>query len=416
MTAGSGAENMWSRLIGDANGGVAPVFALALVPMMGLVGAAVDYARASSARTAMQASLDATALAVAKEAPTLTPNQASARATELFSAGFSRDEVQSLQVSATLTSASSGFTVSSSAQGTIATRFMRLFGHETLPLKVHASVATASDGLGCVLALNPTASGAITAQGSTTVKLNGCSLYDNSSSDTALTVGGSATISTDFVGVVGGVGSSTGITATNGIRTKIAPVTDPYADVVVPPFSGCDEHNYTAKNTETINPGVYCGGIMVNANAVLTLNPGMYYLDGGDFVVNGGASVTGTSVTLVFTSKSGKTWSTARINGNATVNLTPMTWGPTKGIVVFADRNMPAGTEFKFNGGANQYLAGAVYVPTGAVSFAGGADTSTTCTQVIGNTVTFVGNSNLAIDCSRYDTRPFSTKVMRITS
>src|SRR5215210_4436723 len=154
---------MCSRLIGDANGSVAPIFALALVPMMGLVGAAVDYARASNARTAMQASLDATTLMIAKEAPTLPANQASARATELFSASFNRDEVQSLQVSATVTNGPSGTTVSSSAEGTIATRFMRLFGHETLPIKARASVATASDGLGCVLALNPSISGAITA-------------------------------------------------------------------------------------------------------------------------------------------------------------------------------------------------------------------------------------------------------------
>ena len=134
---------MWSRLIGDTNGAVMPIFALALVPMMGLVGAAVDYARASSARTAMQASLDATTLMVAKEASTLPENQTSTRATELFSASFNRDEVQSLQVSATVTNGSSGTTVSSSAEGIIATRFMRLFGHETLPIKVHASVATA---------------------------------------------------------------------------------------------------------------------------------------------------------------------------------------------------------------------------------------------------------------------------------
>ena len=32
------------------------------------------------------------------------------------------------------------------------------------------------------------------------------------------------------------------------------------------------------------------------------------------------------------------------------------------------------------------------------------------------DTVTFVGNSNLAIDCSRYNTRPFSTKTMRVAS
>jgi hypothetical protein len=119
---------------------------------------------------------------------------------------------------------------------------------------------------------------------------------------------------------------------------------------------------------------------------------------------------------LFFTSSSGRDWAGVTINGTANVNLTPMTYGNTRGMVVFADRNTPQGTSFKFNGGSNQYFAGAIYAPTGAVQFSGGANSSTTCTQVIGDTVTFTGNSNLAIDCSRYNTRPFSSKTMRLSS
>jgi len=37
----------------DRSGGVAPLLALAAIPIMGSVGAAVDYSRANSARTAM---------------------------------------------------------------------------------------------------------------------------------------------------------------------------------------------------------------------------------------------------------------------------------------------------------------------------------------------------------------------------
>ena len=407
---------MWSRFIADQRGGVMPMFALALVPMIGLAGAAIDYGRASAARTAMQATLDATTLMVAKEAQLLQQNQVAPRATQLFNATFGRDDVQSLLVNASIINNSAGTTVSASAGGSVATTFMHLLGHSSMNLSVNTSVVMASDGLGCVLSLNPMASGAATLQGSTAVKLNGCSLYDNSKDASALTVGGSATISADFVGVVGGIGSSTGISATHGVRTGIAPVPDPYADAVIPVFGGCDYNKYTAKNTETINPGVYCGGIGVNANAVLTLNPGLYILDGGGLTINGGASVSGAGVTLVFTKKNENDWATVTINGNATVNLTPMTYGPTKGLVIFADRNTPQGTAFKFNGGANQYFAGAIYVPSGAVTFAGGADTATTCTQIIGDTVTFVGNSNLAIDCSRYNTRPFSSKSVRLAS
>jgi Flp pilus assembly protein TadG len=407
---------IFSRFLADRRGGVAPVFAIALVPLLGIVGASVDYGRANSVRTAMQAALDATALMVAKDWQKLQPDQVAPRATQLFNANFTQSEVTGLQVNAAVANSSTGTTVTTSASGALPTRFMQLMGFNSLSVTARTTVVNSTDGLGCVLSLNPLASGAATAQGSTTVKLNGCSLYDNSANATALTVGGSATVTADFVGVVGGIGSSTGITATNGIRTGISPVVDPYADVSFPVYTACDQHNFTAKNTVTINPGVYCGGIGVNANAVLTLNPGMYYLDGGGLSVNGGASVTGSGVTLVFTSKLERDWATVTINGNATVNLTPMTWGPTAGIVIFADRRTPAGTSFKFNGGVNQYFGGAIYVPTGAITFAGGADTTTTCTQIIGDTVTFVGNSNLAIDCSHYNTKPFSTKSLRLSS
>jgi len=407
---------MWSRFVTDQRASVAPIFALGLIPMIGLAGAAIDYSRATAAGTAMQATLDATALIIAKDIQIIPAAQVSTRASELFNGAFERTDVQSLQVTANVSTGSAGTTISANAGGSVGTTFMQLLGRTGVEISARASVVTANDGLGCVLSLNQHASGAATAQGSTTVKLNGCSLYDNSDNATALTVGGSATVTADFVGVVGGVASTTGITATNGIRTKISPVADPYADVAVPAYGACTATNYTAKDTVTINPGVYCGGIGTNANAVLTLNPGLYILDGGSLTVNGGATVTGSGVTLVFTSSSKSDWATVTINGNATVNLTPMTYGPTKGIVVYADRNMPVGTSFKFNGGANQYFAGAVYVPTGAVSFSGGANTATTCTQVIGDTVTFTGNSNLAIDCSKYNTRPFSTKTMRVAS
>jgi hypothetical protein len=126
--------------------------------------------------------------------------------------------------------------------------------------------------------------------------------------------------------------------------------------------------------------------------------------------------MTGSGVTLVFTKKSGSGWPTVTINGGATVNLTPPKSGYTAGIVIFGDRNIPVGTTFKFNGGANQYLGGAIYVPTGAINFSGGASTSTSCTQIIGNTVTFMGNSALAINCSNYETKPFSAAVLKLTS
>ena len=269
------------------------------------------------------------------------------------------------------------------------------------PFTVSArAVAVPNGGKGCVLALDPTASGAATLQGTADVTLNGCSLFDNSNNASALTVGGSANLSALSVGVVGGISGGAGITTTQGVATGQPPATDPYADATFPPFSGCTQNNYSEKKTVTLYPGVYCNGMSLNSGANVTLSPGIYYIDRGSFTVNGGATVTGTDVTLVFTSSTGKNWATASINGGATVNLTAPSSGWTSGIVVFGDRDMPTGSVFKFNGGASQTFGGAVYLPKADVTFAGGAGTSTDCTQLIGDTVTFAGNSSLAVNCS----------------
>ena len=399
----------------DCRGGVAPLLALAALPLLGMTGAATDYSLALSARTAMQAALDSTALAVAKQdaSSAQIPDQAQ----QIFSAIFTRSEVQSLALKADVSNSSGGTSVNLTASGFVKTTFLGMVGISTIDISAQSVALAMTDGLGCVLALDSATAGAVSVSGSTTVSLKNCSLYDNSSNAVALSVGGSASLSALSIGVVGQASfSGSSITTTEGISTGTGATADPYADVIIPPFSGCTKNNFTAKTTTTIDPGVYCNGIAINAGANLTLNPGVYYLDRGSFSVNGGATVSGQGVTLVFTSSAGDNWATAIINGNATVNLTAPTSGPTAGIVIFGDRQIPTGTSFKFNGGATQYLGGAVYLPTGAINYSGGMGTSTNCTQIIGDTINFTGNSNVTINCSNYKVRPFSPMVLRLVS
>ncbi|MFL6691140.1 MAG: hypothetical protein ACJ8IR_13300, partial [Alphaproteobacteria bacterium] len=158
----------------------------------------------------------------------------------------------------------------------------------------------------------------------------------------------------------------------------------------------------------TINPGVYCNGMQFNAGTTVTFNPGVYYVDGGSFQVNGGASLLGTGVTIILTSSTpnkASSWATASINGGATLAISAPTSGALSGLVFFGDRRAPVGTTQKFNGGMTQVLTGAVYFPTGAVQWSGGAGTSTNCTQVIGDTVNFTGGGALAVHCQDAGTR-----------
>src|SRR5947209_844982 len=89
---------------GRAEGGnVLVTFALLLVPLMGLVGAAVDYSRANSDKAAMQAAIDATALMLSKNAASLTSTQLSQNATSYFNAVFTRKDVSNIVITPTYT-------------------------------------------------------------------------------------------------------------------------------------------------------------------------------------------------------------------------------------------------------------------------------------------------------------------------
>ena len=208
-------------LMRDTKGGVAPLVALAAIPLIAGIGAAVDYSRANAARSAIQSALDAAALMLSKEAQQNSTDQVSTNATAYFNANFNRPKVQNLQVTAAPSSASGGTALSLTASASVMTQFVGLMGIPTINVSVKSAAFASADGLGCVLSLSTTASAATAAQGSTTVNLNGCSLYDNSNSPTALTVGGSATLSALSVGVVGGVSGTAGITVAQGIRTGV---------------------------------------------------------------------------------------------------------------------------------------------------------------------------------------------------
>lgn len=107
------------------SGNVALIFALSLIPLIGIVGAAVDYSRASSARTDMQAALDATALMLAKNAnvPGWQQAQLTSSAQSTFTALFTRPGVTNINITATYKSTAPA-TVAVSASGTLNSVFM----------------------------------------------------------------------------------------------------------------------------------------------------------------------------------------------------------------------------------------------------------------------------------------------------
>ena len=149
---------LFARFLNDCKGGVAPMLALCIIPLMGAVGAAVDYNRASTVRTSMQNSIDATALQLAKNAGTLSSDQLQASASSMFLANFTRPEASNVQVSAAYTTGTGGFTVTVTGSATVTTNFMGLMGYSQIPITSSATVNWNNAKLRVALVLDNTGS------------------------------------------------------------------------------------------------------------------------------------------------------------------------------------------------------------------------------------------------------------------
>src|SRR5262245_25326505 len=152
-------RNRLKSFIRAERGNVVLTFALATIPMIAFVGAAVDYSRGNSAKAAMQSAVDATALILSKEAQGLTKAQLDAKAVAIFNAQFHRPDVTNLLVTPTFDNPGTGsFKLTLVATGTVPTTFTRVVGQEHINLSVSNEIVWGVKRLELALALDTTGS------------------------------------------------------------------------------------------------------------------------------------------------------------------------------------------------------------------------------------------------------------------
>ena len=133
--------NLVSRFFGNNSGQVAVIFAYAFLPMLGFVGAAVDYSRGEAALAQLNAAADAAALSAVSRAKLSTahnvPSDSDLR-TFFDAATGSSTGVTVTGFTVTPTTAVTSITVQVSYTATVATTFMRVFGVPTMSLSGNA--------------------------------------------------------------------------------------------------------------------------------------------------------------------------------------------------------------------------------------------------------------------------------------
>ncbi len=138
-------------------GNVAITFAFSLIPLLALVGAAVDLSRANSVRTSLQLSVDATALMLSKKAASATSDEMKGLAETYFAGLFKRPDATNAKVTASYsTTAGSQVVVSGSAD--MDTQFMSILGFKTVNLTATSTAKWGASRLRVALVLDTTGS------------------------------------------------------------------------------------------------------------------------------------------------------------------------------------------------------------------------------------------------------------------
>jgi len=151
-----------ARFAGAEQGNIAVIFAIALVPVLAFVGAAVDYSRAVQARSSMQAALDSAALMLSKDLSSgaITTAQLSSKATAYFNGLFTdTSALPVVTVTASYTASTSmGSTIQLNSSGSYTTTFMKIAGFPTMDINTASTSAWGVVRMRVAMALDNTGS------------------------------------------------------------------------------------------------------------------------------------------------------------------------------------------------------------------------------------------------------------------
>jgi Flp pilus assembly protein TadG len=420
------AQRSLKSVFADRRGVVAIIMALMAPVVVGMAGLGAETGHWYLVKRQAQTAADAAAFAGALE---LAANSSSTVATaarkEADRNGFTHGSNPTVQVT-------NPYKGNSNAVEVIVTRdetrlFSAIYLSTASRIAARAVGLVNSSGAACVLATNPSASKALEVTGSAVINLNNCSLGSNSTASDSMSFWGSSSVQAPSAWSAGGIvsGGSSLPSFPGGMASYAWSIPDPYKDLdfTIPPPATCD-HTATPSTTYsgTLDPGVYCNGIKISGNTVL--NPGTYYIDEGDFKVGSSVTLTcacsapGSGVTIVLTTSGSNVNKIGSVDIHGTATVTLQAPGSSTyrypGMLFIQDpravTKLTGSAQNSFNGGANLSLTGLLYFPSQTVGWSGNSSTSS-CTQIIANTVTFTGNTTLSnAGCAAMGLTPITVK------
>ena len=387
-----------SKLLACRRGSMTTVVAVSAPVALICAGAAIDYMNFVSGRSSLRAKLDAAVISSAQ--------------TIIDRVGDKHDDVAAdIRAAIRASLAANGASeagdmeilvdmdrqiVSIDARIEVPTAFMRIAGIDVMTGEIRSSASAEIDSQPvCILALKSDDGTGISFEGNGEMKAKNCVVWSNATGMQSVAFNGGGKVSASRLCARGRVGETGRFNVKPDPESNCETVDDPLKEWEPPESDGCTYRieGWVSRTTAHLDPGVYCGGLRVDAKNIF-MAPGLYTIKDGPLVLRGRARYCGKAVASMNDGGDAK----LDIDGKSAVELKAGDSGPMSGIVIAAARDA-GNLNSTITGRSDLKIGGVIYLPTHDLTYYGESDTyaASPVTTIIGHTLKIGGEAFLEV-------------------
>lgn len=348
-------------LFGDRRGSVAILFSLVAPAFLLVAGTAIDYTRMVNSRSSLQTIVDGGALAGAQALRLANATSATVdQAVATYVASRTGPNEPPITVTTSLTSHNT--VVSVEASRTTPALVNNFIGVMNMRVSVSAQArAVGNTQPICMLGLDPAQSKTLQVDVAK-VLAAGCQIVADSTAADGVSISNGAQMQFGRLCSAGGAYNDSTSSYAPSPQTDCPAVTDPLAGLPAPAVGACTATNLKISGgSQSLSPGVYCGGLEITSSANVTLMGGTYVIKGGRLLVKSSSTLSGAGITIYLTGSG----ATLEVNNGANISLTAPSIGPLAGVLIFEDRTVALHQAHKFESRNAPNMLGTIYLSRG---------------------------------------------------
>ncbi len=401
-----GARDRLSRFSGCRSGIMFLKFALMLPLVLAIILSGIDYAWTLTHKAVLQDAADTAAIAGAKQLSMADAKHENVEAVvtamvERYIADNRKSLIKKGAIAPIVKAkvSSDPLQVEVSVTQGVKAAVGGTYGLEFPPINVKSVARILGRPNICVLALDPSANGALSLEHRALVTGRNCAVYSNSSHATAIQAKNSATLTASFICSRGGKSGGPGNFSPEPM-VDCPGFDDPLADRPEPLVGPCLSPALVQGAENALVPGTYCGGLTLEGGTITTLLPGVYTFKDGPLIVEDGATLTGVDIGLHFSGRDAY----FEFHEKTTISLKAPTTGVMAGLLVFESRNNSTDARHKLLSNNALMLLGTIYIPQGElhVDAESPIASESAYTAIIARTMRLFGGPHLVLN-SNYD-------------